>query len=98
MDCPTFFVARSHVGIHNPLCQYPRLAHVTRMCLGVRCERKSPVLVIGRTGKPLLLFRHRRSVRSEKGKSIESTVECPIIHCSRLPVADNLPCLVEALQ
>src|SRR5436853_7593541 len=66
--------------------------------LGVGGKRQSKGLVIGLTGKPLLLFRHRRSVRTEKGKSIESIVEYPIIHCSRLPVVDNLPCLVEALQ
>ena len=53
---------------------------------------------IGLARKPLLLFRHRRGVRPEKGKSIESIVEYRIIQFSRLRLADDLPRLVEPLQ
>src|SRR5450759_2472021 len=71
---------------------------MTDIRLGVGCERKPPVLVIGLARKPLLLFRHRRGVRPEKRKSVESVVEYRTIHFSRLYLVDDLPCLVEALQ
>ena len=48
---------------------------MTAIRLGVGCERKSKVLIFGLARKPLLLFRHRRGVRPEKGKSVESIVE-----------------------
>ena len=70
---------------------------MTAICLGVGCERQSKVL-FGLARKPLLLFRHRRRVRPEKGKSIESIVEYEIIQFSRLRLVDDLPRLVEALQ
>ena len=71
---------------------------MTAIRLGVGCERQSKVLVLGLARKPLLLFRHRRGVRPEKGKSIESIVEYEIIQFSRLRLVDDLPRFVEALQ
>ena len=71
---------------------------MTGIRLGVGCERQSKVLVIGLARKPLLLFRHRRGVRPEKGKSVESIVEYEIIQFSRLRLVDDLPRFVEALQ
>ena len=59
---------------------------------------QSIVLIVGLARKPLLLFRHRCGVRSEKGKSVESIVECVIIQLSRLRLVDDLPCFVEPLQ
>ena len=71
---------------------------MTTIRLGVGCERKPIVLIIGLARKPLLLFRHRGGVRPEKGKSIESIVQYQIIHFSRLRFVDDLPRFVEALQ
>ena len=71
---------------------------MTGIRLGVGCERKSKVLILGLARKPLLLFRHRRGVRPEKGKSVESIVEYAIIQFSRLRLVDDLPRFVEALQ
>ena len=71
---------------------------MTGIRLGVGCERQSKVLIFGLARKPLLLFRHRGGVRTEKGKSIESIVEYAIIQFSRLRLVDDLPRLVEALQ
>ena len=70
---------------------------MTRIRLGVGCERQSTVL-FGLARKPLLLFRHRGGVRPEKGKSIESIVESEIIHFSRLRFVNDLPRFVETLQ
>src|ERR1035438_2157492 len=67
-----------------------------RLCVG--CERKSDVFIIGLARKPLLLFRKRRRVRPEKGKSVESIAQRVIIHFSSLCPADGLPCFVEELQ
>src|SRR5580658_4287406 len=67
------------------------------ICLGVGSERQSPVL-LGLTRKPMLLFRHPRRVRPEKGKSIDSIVERRIIELLRLRLPEDLPCLVETLQ
>ena len=71
---------------------------MTGIRLGVGCERQVHILVIGLARKPLLLFRHRRRVRPEKGKSVESIVEHVIIHFSRLRLMDDLPRFVKALQ
>ena len=73
------------------------LRQMTTISLGVGCERKSIVL-FGLARKPLLLFRHRRGVRPQKGKSIESIVEHEIIQFSRLRLVDDLPRFVETLQ
>src|SRR5437667_303588 len=43
----------------------------SRILLG---QRQSEALIIGLARIPLLLFRHRRRIRPEKGKSVESTV------------------------
>jgi hypothetical protein len=80
------------------LGQIPRLGKMASICLGVGCERKSKVLVIGPTRKPRLLFRRRGGVRTEEGKSIESIVKCEIIQFSCLCLADDLPRLVKAVQ
>ena len=96
-DRPIFLAVSPDGGVHSPLGQFPRLAQMTSIRLGVGCERQSPVL-FGLARKPLLLFRHRRGVRPEKGKSIESIVEYEIIHFSRLRLVNDLPRLVEALQ
>ena len=71
---------------------------MTAIRLGVGCERKSKVLILGLARKPLLLFRHRGGVRPEKGKSIESIVQYAIIQFSRLRLVNDLPRFVEALQ
>ncbi len=71
---------------------------MTAIRLGVGCERQPRVLIIGLARKPLLLFRHRRRVGAEKGKSVESIVEYEIIQFSRLRFVDDLPRFVEALQ
>ena len=71
---------------------------MTSKRLGIRCERQSFVLIIGLTREPLLLFRHRRGVRPEKGKSIESTVESVVIQFSRLCLVDDALSFIEALQ
>src|ERR1700751_5279745 len=71
---------------------------MTSVCLSIGCERKPDVLVIGFTIKPLPLFSHPNGVRPEKRKSIESIVEHSSVHCSRLPLFDDLPCFVEPLQ
>ncbi len=98
IDRPTFFVVRSHGGVHSSLGQFPGFAKMTDIRLGVGCKRKADVLVFGLARIPLLLLRHRRRVRPEKGKSIESTVQYEIIYFSRLRLMDDLPRLVEALQ
>ena len=59
--------------------------------LGIGRERKTLILVVGIARKPMLLFRHRRGVRPEKCKPIESGVELVIIQFSRLRLVDNLP-------
>ncbi len=94
---PFFFIVRPDGGVHSPHGQFPRLAQLTRICLGVGCKRKSKVL-FGLARKPLLLFHHRGGVRPEEGKSVESIVEYEIIQFSRLRLADDLPRFVEALQ
>jgi len=71
---------------------------MTAIRLGVGCERKPIILILGLTRQPLLLFRHRSGVRPDKGKSVESIVEYEIIQFSRLRLADDLPRFVEALQ
>ena len=73
------------------------LLKMTGVRLGVGCERQSKVL-FRLARKPLLLFRHRRGVRPEKGKSVESIVQYVIIQFSRLRFVDDLPCFIEALQ
>src|ERR1039458_1133190 len=73
--CTTLFVVGSDGRVHRPLGHFPRLAHMTSVCLGVGCQSKALVLVTGLARKPLLLFRHRRRVRADKGKTIESTAE-----------------------
>jgi hypothetical protein len=55
--CPSFLAVRSYCGVHSPLGQFPRLAQMTAIRLGVRCQRQPKVLVIGLARKPLLLFR-----------------------------------------
>src|SRR6266852_8605369 len=65
---------------------------------GVGCERQSKVLICGLAPKPLLLFRHRRRVRPDKGKGVESIAEYKIIYFSRLRLVNDLPRLVETLQ
>ncbi len=95
---PSFLAVSPDGGVHGPLGQFPRLAQMTGIRLGVGCERQSKVLVFGLARKPLLLFRHRGGVRPEKGKSIESIVENEIIQFSRLRLVDDLPRFVEALQ
>ena len=74
-DCAAFLVVRSDGGVHSPLGQFPRFAQMTAIRLGVGCKRQSKVLIFGLARKPLLLFRHRRGVRPEKGKSIKSIVQ-----------------------
>src|SRR5277367_2602603 len=71
---------------------------MTGVRLSVRCERKPKVLIFGLAPKPLLLFRHRRGVCREKGKTVESIAGYPIIQFSRLRPVDDMPRLVEALQ
>src|SRR5277367_3741250 len=70
---------------------------MTSICLGVGRERQSKVL-FGLARKPLLLFHHRRGVRPEKSKSVESIVKYEIIQFSRLRIVDALPRFVEMLQ
>jgi len=65
------------------------------LCIGG--QRQSKVL-FGPARKPLLLFRHPRSVRTEEGKSVESWVEENWIDFSRLRLVDHLPRLVKTLQ
>ena len=77
-DCPIFLAASPDGGVHSPLGQFPRLAQMTAIRLGVGCERQSKIL-FGLARKPLLLFRHRSRIRSEEGKSVESVVEREII-------------------
>ena len=71
---------------------------MTTIRLGVRCQRKALVFVIGLARIPLLLFRYRCGVRADKGKSVESIAEYVTIHFSRLRLVDDLPCFLEALQ
>jgi hypothetical protein len=59
---------------------------MTGVCLGVGCERKPKVLDVGPACKPLLLFRHRRRVRSEKSQSVESVVQYEIIQLPPRPL------------
>src|SRR5205085_11600463 len=98
MGRPTFFIVRSDGRVHSPLGQFPGFANMTDIRLGVGCEPKSDVLIFGLARIPLLLLRHGRGVRPEKGKSIESTVQSEIIYFSRLRLVDDLPRLLEALQ
>ncbi len=46
-DCPIFLAVRPDGGVHSPLGQFPRLAQMTAIRLGVGCQRKSTVLVSG---------------------------------------------------
>ena len=96
--CPIFLTASPNGRVHSPPGQFPRLAQMTRIRLGVGCEREPDVLVLGLAREPALLFRHRGGVRPEKGKSIESIVRYRIVQFSRLRLVNDLPCLVEALQ
>jgi len=93
---PIFFAVRPDSRIHRPFGQFPRLAQMTSIRLGVGCERQSKVF-FGLARKPLLLFRHCGGVRPEKGESIESIVECEIIQFSRLRLVNALSRLVETL-
>src|SRR2546427_2832221 len=70
---------------------------MTRVCLGVGCERE-PIVLFRLARKPLLLFRHGRGIRPEKSQSIESIVEYVNIQFSRLRLLDYLPHFIEALQ
>src|SRR3989442_1505751 len=70
---------------------------MTRVCLGVGCERE-PIVLFRLARKPLLLFRHGRGIRPEKSQSIESIVEYVNIQFSRLRLLDYLSGFVEALQ
>src|SRR5664280_923480 len=71
---------------------------MTGVCLGIGGEREDMVFIFGLGCKPLLLFRHGRGIRGQKGQSIESTVEKGVVQLSRLRLLDYLPGLVEALQ
>ena len=66
IDGSAFLVVDSYGGVHGPLGQFSRLAKMTGIRLGIGCERQSIVLIFGLAGKPLLLFRHRRGVRSRE--------------------------------
>ena len=55
---------------------------MTSVSFGVGCERKSIVLRVWLTFEPLLLFRHRRGVRPEKGETVDNIVEYVIIQFS----------------
>src|ERR1019366_9312703 len=93
-----FFAVCSYSRVQSPLGQITRLAKVTDIRLSVRCESESIVLIGRLARKPELLVSHRRGVRSEKGKSIESVVESVTIQVSRLRFVNNLSSLVsEAL-
>src|SRR5271155_3477120 len=70
---------------------------MTSKCLGVGCERQSKLL-FGLARIPLLLFRHRCRVRSEKREGIKSVVDQEIIQFPRLRLVDGLPRFVEPLQ
>ena len=70
---------------------------MTAIGLGVGCESQ-PIVLFGLARKPLLLFRHRRGVRAEKGQRVKSIMEYVIIQVSCLRLATDLPYLVEALQ
>ena len=70
---------------------------MTSVGFGVGCQRK-PLVLFGLARKPLLLFRHRRGIRTEKAKSVESIAEYVIIQFSRLRFVDDLPRFVETLQ
>ena len=96
-DCPTFLAVRPDGRVHSPLGQFPRFGKMPAVRLGIGCEPQSKVLVFGLARKPLLLFRHRRRVRPEKGKPIESGVELVIIQFSRLRLVNDLPRLVKTL-
>ena len=65
-DCPIFLAVRPYGGVHSPLGQFPRLGNMSAIRLGIGCERKTLILVVGIARKPLLLFRHRRRVHPEK--------------------------------
>src|SRR5882757_2915789 len=71
---------------------------MTGVSLSVGCEREPNVLIFELSPKPLLLFRHRRGVRPEKGKGVESIVGDPVIQISRQRPVDDMRRLVEALQ
>src|SRR6266480_7620384 len=71
---------------------------MTVITLGVGRERQSPILKLGLSCKPMLLFGHRGRVCPEKGKIIERTVKHKIIHFSCPCLVDDLPRFVEALQ
>jgi hypothetical protein len=94
---PSFLVVSPDGGVHSPLGQFPRFAKMTAIRLSVRCQRKTLVLVIGLARIPLLLFRHRRGVRVDKGKSVEIVVEYVTIQFSCLRLLNDLPRFVETL-
>jgi hypothetical protein len=71
---------------------------MTRVCLGVGCERKPKVLVLGFARKPLLLFCHRWGIRPQKSQSIDIDVLYVIIPLSRLRLLESLLHFVESLQ
>jgi len=68
---------------------------MTCVRFGVRCERKPKVLNAGLAGEPLLLFRHRRSIRCEERSCIENLAGDKI---ARLHLLDGLPRFVKSLQ
>src|SRR6185369_9936172 len=78
-DRSGFLAVGAEGRVHGSLGQLPRLAQMTSVRLGVGCERNPEVLMLRLACEPQLLFRHRRGIRSDKSKRIESIVEDEII-------------------
>src|SRR5215469_6907504 len=70
---------------------------MTAKCFGVTGESQ-PYALFGSSREPVLLFGHGRGVRSEKGKSIESSAKFKPINFFRLCVMDDLTRSIETLQ
>ena len=85
-------------GIHRALGQFPRLAQMTHVGLGVGGERKPKVRNVGLAREPLSLSRHRRGIGCKKRQSVESVVDYDIIQLSRLGLLDQLSSFVKPLQ
>src|SRR5262245_28219268 len=71
---------------------------MTSVCLAVRGERNPEGLMLWLACEPLLLFRHRRGIRPDNSRRIESIVEDDIIQFSRLRLLDDLPRFAEVMQ
>src|ERR1039458_9302292 len=72
-----FVAVRSYGRVHGPPGQFALLAKMATIGLSVGCELKHHELD-GLAYKPLLLFRHRRSIRPQEGKSVLTKMEYPI--------------------